>query len=68
VHILKSLSYLPDRYVCCTLFVGLSEYGQGVKRAIRAELEDDMLLLNIPVQRVYNLMNPVGLHDAGSAS
>jgi len=37
-----------------------------VKRTIRAELEDDMLLLKIPVQRVYNLMNPVGLHYAGS--
>jgi hypothetical protein len=39
-----------------------------VKRAIRAEFEDDMLLLNIPVQRVYNLMNTVGLNYAANAS
>ena len=68
MHILKSKCDLPDCYVCCTLFIGLSKYGQGVEGAIRAEFEDDMLFLSIPVQRVYDLMNPVGLHDAGSAA
>ena len=27
-----------------------------------------MLLFNIPIQRVFNLMNPVGLHYAGSST
>ena len=36
--------------------------------AIRAELENDMLLQGVPVQRVYNLVNTVGLYDARNAT